>query len=170
MRPDPSRAGFTLLHLILALLGISLIAALAVPRYFARGPVILENGAVLLAKDLRTAQNRAAYSGETLFMRFFEDGDGYEVVTSAGEAVIDPRSGRPFVRRYSTDAVFRGVALADVRAGDDKTLVLTRFGEVSHAMWVRMTFEDDVRIVRSERGSGLVTIEGSTSGFVDDGY
>jgi len=170
MLPENSRAGFTLLHLILALLVLSLIAALGVPRYFARGPVILENGAVLLAKDLRTAQNRAAYSGETLFMRFFEDGDGYEVVSRTGEPVIDPRTGRPFARRFSTDAVFRGVALQEVNAGDDRTLVLTQFGEVSHALWVRMTFNDDERIVRSERGSGLVTIEGSTSGFVDDGY
>lgn len=166
----PTRAGFSLLHLLIALVGVSVVATLAIPRYFSHAHITLENAAVLLAQDLRTAQNRAAYSSETLFFRFFPDGDGYEVVTKSGQQVSDPRTGRAFVRRYSSDAVYRGVQIDSLVAGDDGTLVLTPFGEISDAVTARLVFEGRERVVRAARSSGIVTIEGSTSGFVDDGY
>ena len=168
--PKLSRAGFTLLHLLITLVAVSVIAAMAIPRYFSHYHITLENGAVLLAQDLRTAQNRAAYSGETLFMRFFADGDGYEVVTKTGTPIVDPRTGRAFVRRYSIDGVYEGVSIQSVQAGDDATLVLTARGEISHQLRVQMVFQSGERVIHAERGSGLVSIEGSTSGFVDDGY
>lgn len=165
-----SRSGFSLLHLIIALVGVSIVAAMAIPRYFSHDHITLENAAILLAQDLRTAQNRAAFSGEVLFLRFFADGDGYEVVTSKGDVVTDPRTGRGFVRRYSIDGVYEGVRIEDVIAGDDRTLVFTPFGEVSHALRARIVFDGADRVVHSQRKTGIVTIEGTTSGFVDDGY
>lgn len=158
-----------MLHLILLLVGLSGLAMVGIPMFFERGNVTLENGAVLLARDLRTAQNRAAYSREALFLCFYEDGDGYEVVTRTGKPIDDPRTGRPFVRRYSIDGVFEGLRITELKAGQDDTIVLSAIGETSDILEVRLEFEGEVRLVYAERASGMVTIEGSTSGFVDDG-
>ena len=162
-------SGFTMLHLILLLVGLSGLAMVGIPMFFERGTVILENGAVLLARDVRTAQNRAAYSREPLFLRFFEDGDGYEVVTRSGTPIDDPRTGRPFVRHYSIDGVFEGLRITEVRTGPDDTLILSAIGETSHILEVRLEFDGEHRQLYAERSSGMITIEGSTSGFVDDG-
>ncbi|MDF1800638.1 MAG: hypothetical protein P1V81_15790 [Planctomycetota bacterium] len=162
-------SGFTMLHLILLLVGLSGLAMVGIPMFFERASVTLENGAVLMARDLRTAQNRAAYSHEVLFLRFFEDGDGYEVVTRTGEPIDDPRTGRPFVRRYSIDAVFEGLRITELQAGQDDTIVLSPIGETSDILEARLEFEGEVRLIYAERGTGMITIEGSTSGFVDDG-
>ena len=169
-KTDPSSGGFSLLGLILWLCGLSVFAAIAVPMFFERSIVTLENGAVLLANDLRAAQNRAAYSGQILFMRFFEDGDGYEVVDRNSKPITDPRTGRPFVRHYSIDGVFEGLRIAELHLQDGRTLVFSQTGETSSGLECLLEFEGDTRQLLAERKTGIVTIEGSTSGFVDDGY
>lgn len=161
--------GFSLLGLILWLGGLSLIAAIAVPMYFERG-ITAENGATLLARDLRAAQNRAAYSGQMLFMRFFEDGDGYEVVDKDRNPISDPRTGRPFVRRYSQDGVFEGLEIHDLFLSDERTLVFSESGETSSELECVLRFQDETRHLFAARLTGVVTIPDSTSGFVDDGY
>lgn len=169
-RPATKGAGgFTLLHLLLVLVALSAVAAVGIPMFFERPHVTLENGAVLLAEDLRTAQNRAAYSREPLFLKMLPDGDGYEVLDIGGEPIADPRTGRPFVRRYSIDGVFEGLHITEYRTGSDDTLVLSAQGETSDTFEVRLAFLGKERLVRAARTSGLVTIEGTTSGFVDDG-
>ncbi len=164
------RAGFTMLHLVVLLVLLSAGAAIAIPRFFGQEVVTLENGAVLLARDLRTAQNRAAFSREVLFLRFFDDGDGYEVVTKSGKPIMDPRTGRPFVRHYSIDGVFEGLRIESVDAGgDDRTIVLSALGETSEPLTVKLTFAGHERVLRAARSTGLVVIEGTTSGFLDSG-
>ena len=162
--------GFSLLGLILWLVGLSTVAAIAVPMFFERSIVTLENGAILLASDLRAAQNRAAYSGQVLFMRFFEDGDGYEVVDQSSEPITDPRTGRPFVRHYSIDGVFEGVRIGELQLNDGRTLVFSKTGETSSPLRCVLEFEGDKRHLVAARKTGIVTIEDSTSGFSDDGY
>lgn len=163
------KSGFTLLHLVILLVLMSAGAAIAIPRFFGRDVVTLENGAVLLARDLRTAQNRAAFSREPLFLRFFENGDGYEVVRKSGTPIKDPRTGRPFSRHYSIDGVFEGLSIESVDAGDDRTIVLSALGETSDPLTVKLAFMGHHRVVHAARSTGLVTIEGTTSGFLDDG-
>jgi len=165
----PGAGGFTLLHLVLVLVLLSAVATVGIPMFFERPNVTLENGAVLLAEDLRTAQNRAAFSRQALFLRMLDEGDGYEVVTKDGKPIDDPRTGRPFLRRYSIDGVFEGLRIIEHESGPDATLVLSPTGEISDALMVRLEFLGDERVIRAARGTGLVTIEGSTSGFVDDG-
>ncbi len=113
------RGGFTMLHLVLVLVVLSALAAIGIPMFFERPHVTLENGAVLLAEDLRAAQNRAAFSREPLFLRMLPDGDGYEVVTRTGKPIDDPRTGRPFLRRYSIDGVFEGLVITDYSTGPE---------------------------------------------------
>ncbi len=164
-----ARLGLSLLGLILWLVSLSVFAAIAVPMYFERG-LTAENGARLLAQDLRSAQNRAAYSGMLLFMRFYEDGDGYEVVDNQGDPIADPRTGRPFVRRYSSDGVFEGLSIKDLVLSTDRTLVFTASGEISSSLECTLQFENETRHLAAKRLTGIVTIPDSTSGFVDDGY
>jgi len=168
--PKQLSSGFSLLGLILWLSGFSVVAAIAVPMFFERGVVTLENGAVLLASNLRAAQNRAAYSGEVLFMRFFDNGDGYEVVDQDSQHIPDPRTGRPFVRQYSIDGVFEGLRIAELGLNDGRTLVFSQTGETSSSLGCLLEFEGETRQLFAERRTGIVTIEGSTSGFLDDGY
>ena len=117
-----NRRGFTILELLLVLIFVSTVAALAIPAFFSRPSITLENASVLLARDLRTAQNRSAYLAEESRMEFLRDGSGYRVTDLSGEVVRNPRTGEDFERIYPSDGVFRGVTVTDVWAGDDWTV------------------------------------------------
>jgi len=145
--PTLRRAGFTIPELLVALVAIAIVAGIAIPMHFARAEVTLENAGVLLARDLRAAQNGAAYHGRSLRVDFDDDGGGYRVLDPRGQVVEHPRTGEPFVRRYDRD---RGFALESGR------LVLVYGG--------------DTRELLVERYTGEVILVGSTSGWVDDGY
>jgi prepilin-type N-terminal cleavage/methylation domain-containing protein len=163
------KGGFTLLELLVSLVVISVIAALAIPAYFGRSDVTLENAAVLLAKDLRAAQNRSAYLGEITRLEFLDGGDGYRVLDVFGKPIDNPRNELPFERRYSVDAVFRGVTVAAVdHAG--AAILFDEHGEPDGPASITLRFEDDERTIRLTSPSGAIEILGSTSGWVDLGY
>ena len=54
------RRGFTILELLAVVLLISMVAAVTIPAFFQDANVTLENASILLARDLRAAQNRSA--------------------------------------------------------------------------------------------------------------
>jgi prepilin-type N-terminal cleavage/methylation domain-containing protein len=164
------RAGFTLLELLVVLVLISTVAAVAIPAYFARSEVTLENAAILFAKDLRAAQSRSAFVGEETVVELFADGDGYRVVDALGSPVDNPRNELPFERRYSIDAVFRGVTIAAAKAPADRRLSFSARGEPSGQFEVVLRFGEDQRTVCMDPPFGELRILGSTSGWVDLGY
>lgn len=164
------RKGFTILELLIALVVLSSIAAMAIPAFFEEPSVTLENASVLLARDLRAAQNRSAYMAEPCRFVFRRDGDGYVTTDRKGAVILNPRSRQPFSRRYSSDGVFRGVVVTNVRAGRDWTLIYDDRGRPIESATITLTYEDDVRVLLVEKGSGDVTILGSTSGWNDQGY
>ena len=100
------RGGFTILELLIALMLIAIVASLAVPSWFDRSEVTLENACVLLARDLRLAQNRAAVLGEETVVEFSTAGTGYTVYDPWGKTIMHPRTRRPFHRDYAADGVF----------------------------------------------------------------
>jgi type IV fimbrial biogenesis protein FimT len=164
------RSGFTILELVLALTLIAVVAAVAIPSYFQRSDVTLENACVLLARDLRGAQNRAAYLGRATRVEFLADGDGYRATEAGGRTVRDPRSEEPFERRYSADGVFEGVVVVDVRFGGGRTVLYDERGSAVLGGEITLAFGPDTRTLVVEPLTGLVTIVGSTSGWSDLGY
>lgn len=171
MIPVPTgRGGFTLLELLITLIVVSALAAVAIPVFFLQPEVTLENASVLLAHDLRTAQNRSAYLGEPSRFEFFSDGDGYRVVGPKGQVVENPTTGLPFVRRYSEDAIFRGVRVIEASCEGDSVLDYSQGGQALEAAHIVLSFRGETRTLELARGSGRVKILGTTSGFVDEGY
>jgi len=165
-----SKRGFTLLELLLTVVTLSVLAAFTFVRFFSRPQVTLENAAVLLARDLRAAQNRSTYLSEPCLFTFTEDGEGYEVTDLDGNVVRNPRTELSFRRWYAEDGVFAGVLVESVHAGGDRTLTYDARGLALEDLEVTLVQGSQTRVVRVERGAGRVTIEGATSDWVDRGH
>lgn len=164
------KEGFTLLELLVALVLISLLAAIAIPVYFGRGEVTLENAAILLAKDLRAAQNRSAFLSETTMVEPLAHGDGYRIMDSDGLPVDNPLNQLPFERRYSVDGVFRGVVVSAFELGPDGRLAFDERGMASESGHFTLRYGDDERTVLITAPHGQIQVLGSTSGWIDRGY
>jgi hypothetical protein len=153
------KRGVDLRHFLVVLAGIGAIAAVAVPIWFGRAPVTLDNAAMLLARDLRGAQNLAVVSAAPLTIRF--DADGYRVETVDGTPAVNARTGDEFTRRWSRDAVFRGVRLVEV--------ALDGGSQAHPGGRLVLEFRGARRSVVVEAPRGLVAIEGLRSLEDDDG-
>ena len=169
--PMPGRCkssrGFTIVELLIVLLLLSLCAATSVRWYFSNSDVTLENAAILLARDLRAAQHRSIFLGEPSRFHFTDDGSGYAVLDPRGALAHNPQTDESFVRSYPDDGVFAGVRVVEVSAGNDRTLEIDGRGLPLEDMRVTLAFGDDRRTVRLDRKSGVITLVGSTSGWVD---
>jgi len=163
------RQGLTIVELVSMLTLFAFLAAGGVRAYFLQPEITLENAATLLAHDLRAAQNRSAYLGETSTFRFLDDGDGYFVSNEAGETVRNPRTDQTFERRYSSDGVFDGVYVIDVEPAR-RRIVYDGRGEAVHGLKVTLAFGEERRKVVVEERTGRVVIAGSSSGWIDPGY
>jgi prepilin-type N-terminal cleavage/methylation domain-containing protein len=165
-----TQAGFTLLELILALLTVAVSAAIAIPVHFGRPEVTLENACVLLAHDLRAAQNRAAYLDQPTRFVFLPDGSGYRVTDLQGKVIRNPRDDWSFERIWLADGVFRGVLASEIDLGEETAIVYDGNGRALRGGSVRMRFGEALRVLHIAPRSGKISIEGSTSGYVDRGY
>ncbi|MEW6071097.1 MAG: prepilin-type N-terminal cleavage/methylation domain-containing protein [Planctomycetota bacterium] len=165
-----ARSGLTILELLVVLVLVALAAGLAIPAYFERSEVTLERASILLARDLRMAQNRSAYLEEPCRVWFREDGDGYRVTNHAGAIIRNPGTNQPFERRFSVDAVFRGVRIVEARFGPDRFLSYDERGLPREEGQITLWFAGDTRTVHVERRAGKIEILGATSGWTDPGY
>jgi prepilin-type N-terminal cleavage/methylation domain-containing protein len=170
MHPTRAGRGFTILELILTLVLISVVAAFAVQTYFGRGEVTLESASVLLARDLRTAQNRSAYLGEPVRIEFLDEGDGYRAVAPDGEVIHNPCTDDAFVRRYSIDGVFEGVKILSVAFEGGQVVEYDSRGQVRSGGSIVLGFGGDRRELQVAPRTGRITILGSTSSWSDIGF
>lgn len=164
-----NRQAFTIFELIVTLALISVTAAVCITHYFGRSEITLENASVLLAQDLRTTQNRCAFLRESAAMEFFEDGDGYQTLGESGQTLINPRTGRAFVRRYSSDGVFRGVRVSAVSFGRQEGVRFDSYGTLESGAWIELEFRGEKRRLVLEAGSGKIRILGSET-WADPGF
>ena len=167
MTGGSGRRGFTILELLTFLLVLSLLAAITVRYYFSRAEVTLENAAILLARDLRAAQHRSIFLGEPSHVVFLPEGEGYVVTDALGVLARNPQTDQVFERLYPRDGVFKGVAVLAATAGDDRTLVIDERGGPTEELRVTLGYQDERRKILLDR-TGHLTIEGSTSGWVDE--
>lgn len=161
------RRGFSIFELLLVLLVLSLLAATTIRYYFSRADVTLENAAILLARDLRAAQHRSVFLEELSLFTFNAAGDGYSVTDERGVPAKNPQTGQAFERLYPDDGVFHGVAIVAAVAGTDRTLVIDAHGMPDENLEVTLVYHEERRTVLMERGTGHITIGGSTSGWTD---
>jgi prepilin-type N-terminal cleavage/methylation domain-containing protein len=168
-RSRDQRAGFSILELAIALALITVAAAIAIPLVYSRPAITLDNAAVLLARDLRAAQNEAVHRRADVYVHFFADGTGYRVFDEGGRAIANPTGAGDLVRRYTADAVFEGVRLVSVETGPRKLARFTPDGLAVRGGVVVLEYQGDRRILTLHEGSGLVEITGLERPWIDTG-
>jgi hypothetical protein len=133
----------------------SLTATAAIPAYFSRSEVTLDNAARLLVDDLRQAQIRAVYRNMPVDVRFDASGDGYTVVDRQRGLLL---SGAPtsVVRRYSRDAVFEGVVISSVRPGRSRSIAFEGDGSTLAGGSVTLSYHGDARTISCEPPRGTI--------------
>jgi len=148
------RAGVSLLAVLIALVTIAAAAAIAIPAFFERRGVTLENACRTLARDLRAAQHRAAYLG--VDVRFELEQDGYRALDPQGRVVARSGGKDLLERRFSRDGVFEGVTLESIHFGDDQAVLIDRRGTSTESGSVRVAFRGESRRLRLERSSASI--------------
>lgn len=145
---------------------LSAVAGIAVPAFFTRPSVTLDNACRLLAKDIRIAQNWAAFQHIPIRVEFREDGDGYRVVDAAGAPLPNPYDDGTFGRKFSHDGVFEGVTVTRVVIGEG-ALVFNALGMVEEGGHVVLSFRGDARILSFESGMGNLRVLGGREPWSD---
>jgi hypothetical protein len=161
-----SLRGVSLLGVLLSLCGIAVLAIWAIPAFFERGSVTLDNLSVLLARDLRSAQNRATLLGNQAHFVF--DRDGWRALDESGGPLLGEGETHEIVRRFSHDAVFDGVEIERFDFGAEGRLDITARGMVVCGGNLVLRFRDERREIQIQRGSGQVIVAGSDEPLLND--
>lgn len=163
------RAGFSILELAVVLTLLTVAAAIAIPLFFGRPSVTLDSAAILLARDLRAAQNEAVLRGRDVVVQFLPEGDGYRAFDESGELLPSPSGGGEFLRRYSRDGVFEGVRIELLDVAQNRSVHFTPEGFALQGLRLELVYAGDRRQLRLESATGLVSIEGLRRPWNDDG-
>jgi hypothetical protein len=160
-RPRQSgRSGISLLSVLLVLVVIAAVAGWAIPAFFAQPDVTLDNAAHLLARDIRTAQNRAMWSGVDAYLQFDADGGGYRIVDRNGQALERLGALGDWPQRYEEGGVFAGVRIARVDCGADRALLFDAKKRDWEGGEIELAFGGHTRVVRVSERQGEVTVLG----------
>jgi len=168
-RRRPRRAGISLLAVLVTLTLIAILAAIVVPAYFSRHDVTLDNASVLVAGELRAAQNWASIHATEVTFEFTADGDGFRALDQRGHVLQRNDPNGPFARRFSSDAVFEGVRFEAIDFGPDRAVHFNAAGHVLNSGSVAIVFQDERRILHVASGTGRITLEGLGRPWLDDG-
>ena len=165
-RPAGARTGVSLVAVLVTLSVIGAIAVLAIPTFFERHEVTLENACKLLGRDLRSAQNRAAFLREQALFELHED--GWQVVTADGVPLGRSEAGQAtyaeddVIRRvFSVDGVFEGVRITSIELGEDGAISIDRRGLTDDGGSIVIEFNGESRKLEIDRGTGAITVPGS---------
>ncbi len=150
-----------MLELAVALALISLAALLAIPAFYGRPEVTLDRAALLLARDLRLAQNDAVRTRRDVIFEFLPDGAGYAPHFIDGEPLQNPVGKGAMERVYGRDAVFEGVRISRLQLAEGRRAIrFDRLGFAHGAGAIELSFQDHSCLVHVEESSGLVTVQG----------
>ena len=166
-KPSNRRTTFALLHFASFLALSTLIAATAIPAWFGRGDVTLEQAAILLARDLRAVQNQAVIVGRNIELEFLPDGDGYKAIDELGGEVTLYSDGIPLARRYNADGVFQGVRVRSVTLEEAGPIKYSPSGYALNGGQIVLSLREERIIVSISPESGWVSIEGLSKPWQD---
>ena len=152
------RRGVSLLTILLTLAGVALVAGLAIPLWFSRHDVTLDNAALLLVRDLRATQSRAAILGEPL--QFELDQLGWRAKLSDGQQVNRAGSDEPLMRKLDANGVFEGVTLSEIQFGEDHSVAFGPIGEWKESGSIVLSFRGETRRIVVSAPHGDIQIEG----------
>ena len=161
------RAGIGLGGVIASLAAVALIAGVAIPIFFARHGVTLDNAAILLARDLRSVQNRAAHLGQTTTLRF--DANGWRAFDAQGRPLKRFASEELIERRLDADAVFEGVTLEAMRFGAESAVRFDASGRPDHGGSLDVVYRGERRRLELSPLDGRVVLEGLERAWSDEG-
>ncbi len=152
-RPVPARrAGFSLLELVLVAAILTVIAAVAAPKYAAATARYRARlAARRIAADLALARRAARTAGAACRLRFDVDADAYEL---PGLDDLDRRGGSYRVR---LDEAPYHADLTAASFGDDAELVFDGFGRPDSGGTIRLRVGDVEQTVVVAAGSGKAT-------------
>jgi hypothetical protein len=150
------RRGITLFSILLSLCAVGLFALVAIPIYFARHDVTLDNACKLLLRDLRAAQSRASLLKDEAVFAF--DADGWRATTHDGERLTRHGTSDAIERRLSKDAVFDGVRVENIDFGGASELRFDERGQAQVGGQLEIVFRGQRRYVSIEKGTGLAVV------------
>ena len=152
--------GLRLPGVLMLLVGIALGSSVAIPMWFGRPAITLNNAAELLDADLEELRQRASYLFADVQITFDDEGDGYRMSDSFGTPLSAPIGGGEYKRCYSVDAVFRGVRIlsVDIEGRDGRTLGISPQGDFKHSATIEIGFEGERRSIFIDSESGEVEI------------
>ncbi len=139
---------------------VTVTAAASIWAYFSRPEVTLDNAALLLARDMRLAQNRASLLHRPVSLIFREDGDGYRIVDGLEDSPLPRRGPERFERWYSRDAIFEGVKILRVGLGAGERLVFDGEGSTTPVGRITLSYEEETRTLELEAGTGRILLTG----------
>jgi hypothetical protein len=155
-----------LLGILVTLCAVALAALVAIPAFFSRHDITLDNACKLVVKDMRSAQNRAAFLKTEAVFAFNED--GWAATDPSGGSLSRTQEPDEIRRVLSKDGVFEGVRITRIDFGDDQALVFDERGLALEEGELELTFRDEVRFVRVQKGTGLATILDRTGAVLMD--
>ncbi len=166
-RQRSPRVGITLLGVGASLAVLALLAVLAIPGFFARPSVTLDNAARLLVEDLAAAQNLAVYLRRPIAVEFTETGyASHEVLPTRASGVTGPKATprmrdsdrERLTRSYERFGIFEGVTLGAFDLGADDRLVFGLDGQIDETSQLTVHFQGERRVVRIWAPDGLTEI------------
>jgi hypothetical protein len=160
------RAGVGLGGVIASLAAVALIAGVAIPTFFARHAVTLDNAAILLARDLRSVQNRAAHLGQSTTLAF--DAHGWRAFDALGRPLKRFASDELIERRLDADAVFEGVTLEELRFAES-AVRFDASGRPDRGGSLEVAYRGERRRLLLSPTDGHVTLEGLRRAWSDEG-
>jgi hypothetical protein len=155
------RRGISLLVILVALSLIAVLAVVAIPLYFSRAEVTLENACNVLKHDLRAAQTWSTLA--KCDARYVFDEDGWRAVDATGRPIVAIGETHPIARRFSQDAVFDGVRIVGIDCGTDRAIAIDRDGQLDETGEIEFEFGGERRRVMIEKGAGYIFVESTGS-------
>jgi hypothetical protein len=160
---------FTILELLLVLAVVTFTAAISIWAYFSRPEVTLDNAALLLARDMRIAQNRALLLRHPVYLVFYKEGDGYRVVDDLQESSIARQGYERIERRFSRDAIFEGVKILRVGLGSNDCIAFPSDGGPMPSGRLMLSYGNETRALEIEDGTGRILLSDHSTALSGSG-